>query len=170
MLMEMSKILCSSSFTLDSAHEKFDVWTGPDKWKFCWQCALRSVIQALRKGVVRVLVLEVCDGGGGKGGVGVLGVCDGGRMTKTNLSCFDKFKKYIKFVRHTLDWIHKPVSITKKLWRRKLMFFSSKNENCFELTVTGNVAMEIIKIISFVESKRSLLILSNKTGEYNYSW
>ena len=26
-LMQMSKILCSSSFALDSAHEKFDVWT-----------------------------------------------------------------------------------------------------------------------------------------------
>ena len=29
-LMQMRKIYCFRSFALDSAHEKFDVWTGPD--------------------------------------------------------------------------------------------------------------------------------------------
>ena len=29
-LMQMRKIYCFRSFALDSAHEKFDVWTGPN--------------------------------------------------------------------------------------------------------------------------------------------
>ena len=33
-LMQMRKIYCFRSFALDSAHEKFDVWTGPERIPF----------------------------------------------------------------------------------------------------------------------------------------